>query len=59
MFVSKVNTMNYNNVAGTAQVTKQPQVNTVMAGFVQEEELIEDSENQRNIDMSELKNLLL
>ena len=30
-----------------------------MAGFVQEEELIEDSENQRNIDMSELKNLLL
>ena len=51
--------MNYNNVGGTAQVTKQPQVNTVMAGFVQEEELIEDSENQRNIDMSELKNLLL
>ena len=54
--------MNYNNLGGggTSQVTKQPQgANTVMAGFVQEEELIEDSENQRNIDMSELKNLLL
>ena len=40
-------------------MTKQPHTNTVMAGFVKEEELIEDSENQRNIDMSELKNLLL
>ena len=51
--------MDYGNQAGTSQVTKQPAVNTVMAGFVGEDELIEDSENQRNIDMSELKNLLL
>jgi hypothetical protein len=51
--------MDYSNVGGTSQVTKQPAANTVMAGFVQEDELIEDSENQRNIDMSELKNLLL
>lgn len=51
--------MDYSVGGGTAQVTAKPQANTVMAGFVQEEELIEDSENQRNIDMSELKNLLL
>jgi hypothetical protein len=30
-----------------------------MAGFVAEDQLIQDSEAQRNIDMSELKNLLL
>lgn len=52
--------MNYGGAGGgTATVTKPAQANTVIAGFVQEEELIEDSENQRNIDMSELKNLLL
>lgn len=52
--------MNYNNAAGTSQITKQPQgANTVIAGFVAEEELIEDADHQRNIDMSELKNLLL
>ena len=51
--------MDYGAGLGTQQVTGKPAANTVMAGFVQEEELIEDSENQRNIDMSELKNLLL
>ena len=47
-------------VAGVAQVTsKVSKPNTVMAGFVAEDQLIRDSEAQRNIDMSELKNLLL
>jgi hypothetical protein len=60
-----VSTFNYNNnssmpVAGVAQVTsKVSKPNTVMAGFVAEDQLIRDSEAQRNIDMSELKNLLL
>ena len=40
-------------------VTGKAPANTVMAGFVGEEDLIRDSDNQRNIDMSELKNLLL
>jgi hypothetical protein len=34
-------------------------VNSVLAGFVGEEQLIRDSEAQRNIDLSELKNLLI
>lgn len=59
VFIAKVTTMNYNNqVGGTSQVTKQAAPNSVMAGFVMEEQLIQDSENQRNIDLSELKDLL-
>ena len=54
--------MGYGNAPGFAIVQMgqaQAKKNTVMAGFADEGDLIKDSENQRNIDMNELKDLLL
>ena len=54
--------MGYGNAPGVAIVQMgqaQAKKNTVMAGFADEGDLIQDSENQRNIDMNELKDLLL
>lgn len=56
--VATVTTMSYANQA-VSQVRGGQPTNSVLAGFVGEEQLIRDSEAQRNIDLSELKNLLI
>ena len=56
VFAAKIAPTTY--PGATSQINSKPAYNNVLSGFVHEDQLIEDQEAQRNIDMNELKNLL-
>ena len=63
VFQAQVNTIKYAGMGGQAGGYQQPNSlvanqKNVLAGFVQEDDLIQDGEANRRIDMNELKSLL-